>query len=344
MPGWSSGRSRRRGLVFSGSRLRAVAFATAMTLALVVCMPAALAATAVAGAGLPTPKMFGYAAGPAQHIGTAAGKPHYVSASATRASAAAGGIKGHPAPAPALALPSVGSRTLVTTGSAQMAPGHLVAGSASGAAGSPQPSASPSPSASASPSSSPSASASPSSSAPAASPGPAVSPAPGPSAQASTSPVVSASLTALMGGGGTDNASYSVAPTFDTVPMADQTGRIAVTLTNTGTSTWSGYALGSQVFPSGDTNGTGTPLTTGANVGISGTVAPNGTATVESVTPAENPGSYEICWDVVNASGEYFAAEGGNEYCAPYTIQQYAPTINEQEPLPGTTSTPRPPS
>jgi RHS repeat-associated protein len=57
---------------------------------------------------------------------------------------------------------------------------------------------------------------------------------------------------------------------------------------------------------------------------------------VESVTPAENPGSYEICWDVVNASGAYFSAEGGNEYCAPYTVQQYPPQINEQEPLPGT--------
>jgi RHS repeat-associated protein len=139
-----------------------------------------------------------------------------------------------------------------------------------------------------------------------------------------------------MQGGGTDNASYSVASSFDTVPMADQTGRIAVTLTNTGTSTWSGYALGSQVFASGDTNGTGTPLTTGANVAVGGTVAPNGTATVESVTPAENPGSYEICWDMVNASGEYFSAESGDEYCAPYTIQQYPPVINEQEPLPGT--------
>jgi hypothetical protein len=86
----------------------------------------------------------------------------------------------------------------------------------------------------------------------------------------------------------------------------------------------------------GDTNGTGTPLATGANVGIGATVAPGGTATVESVTPAENPGSYEICWDMVNASGAYFSAEGGNEYCAPYTIQQYPPAINEQEPLPGT--------
>jgi RHS repeat-associated protein len=136
---------------------------------------------------------------------------------------------------------------------------------------------------------------------------------------------------------GADNASYSVAASYDTVPMADQTGRIAVTLTNTGTSTWgAGYALGTQVFASGDTTGTGTPVTTGVNVPVSGSVAAGGTATVESVTPVEVPGSYEICWDMVNASGTYFAAEGGDEYCAAYTIAQYAPVINEQEPLPGT--------
>ena len=139
------------------------------------------------------------------------------------------------------------------------------------------------------------------------------------------------------GTSGADNASYSVAASYDTVPMADQTGRIAVTLTNTGTSTWgTGYALGTQVFASGDTTGTGTPVTTGVNVPVSGTVAPGGTATIESVTPVENPGSYEICWDMVNAAGTYFSAEGGDEYCAKYTIEQYAPVINEQEPLPGT--------
>src|SRR6185437_16484232 len=81
---------------------------------------------------------------------------------------------------------------------------------------------------------------------------------------------------------------------------------------------------------------TGTPLSTGANIGISGTVAPGGTATVESVTPAENPGSYEICWDMVNAAQVFFSAEGGTEYCAPYTVQQYPAVVNEQEPLPGT--------
>jgi RHS repeat-associated protein len=134
-----------------------------------------------------------------------------------------------------------------------------------------------------------------------------------------------------------DNASYGVAASFDTVPMADQTGRIAVTLTNTGTTTWgSGYALGSLVFAGSDPTGTGTPLTTGANVAISGTVSPGGSTTVESVTPAENPGSYTICWDMVNAAGTYFSAVGGTEDCASYTIQQYSPVINEQEPLPGT--------
>jgi RHS repeat-associated protein len=137
--------------------------------------------------------------------------------------------------------------------------------------------------------------------------------------------------------GSGDNASYSVAASFDTVPMADQTGRIAVTLTNTGTTTWgSGYALGSLVFAGSDPTGTGTPLTTGANVAIGGSVAPGGNTTVESVTPAENPGSYTICWDMVNAAGTYFSAEGGTEDCAAYTIKQYSPVINEQEPLPGT--------
>src|SRR5581483_4737697 len=127
-----------------------------------------------------------------------------------------------------------------------------------------------------------------------------------------------------------DNATYSVASQFDTPPMADQSGYIAVTLTNTGTSTWSGYALGSQVFTS-----SGTLLTTGANVAIGSTVAPNGTTTVESVTPPEVPGTYKICWDMVNAAGTYFSAEGGNEDCATYTIQQFPAQVTEQEPLPG---------
>jgi hypothetical protein len=292
-------------------------FATIGIMCLAVFTPGAAAAPSASAGTVPSPKMFDYAAGPGQHDGTAAGKAHYVPASDTRAGTVAGHLKGHQAPVPALAPPPVGSRTLVTTGTPQMPAGHLVTGS--GSTGSSQPTASPTDPASSTPS--PSSSASPSS--------------PSPSPSASTSGSTPAALTAFLATG-TDNATYSVASTFDTVPMANQTGRIAVTLTNTGTSTWSGYALGVKVFPSSNTTGTGTPLTTGANVAISGTVAPNGTATAESVTPAENPGSYEICWDVVNAAGAYFSSEGGNQFCAPYTIQQFPAQINEQEPLPGT--------
>ncbi|HLJ98656.1 MAG TPA: RHS repeat-associated core domain-containing protein, partial [Streptosporangiaceae bacterium] len=241
-----------------------IAAIAAVSLVLGVVAPVAQATAGQAGGGVPPVRMFGYAQGPGQRFGTAAGKPHEMPASATRARDA-GGMKGHVAPKLPAAPAPFGTRAVVRVGAAVMPPGHLVTGSPSG----------------------------------------------------------------------TDNASYSVASVFDTVPMANQSGRIAVTVTNTGTSTWSGYALGTQVFPAGDTTGTGTPLTTGPAVTITGSVAPNGTATVESVTPAEVPGSYEICWDMVNASGTYFAAEGGNQYCAPYTIQQYPAQVTEQSPLPG---------
>ncbi len=246
--------------------------------------PAALALPVIHGAGLPAVEMFGYASGPSQHRGTAAGKAHYVPASATRAAPALATPRGHRAPKPDLAPPSMGTPALIRTRSARMAAGRdvvrhdIVRPSRTVRAG-------------------------------------------------TASPAVA----------GPDNATYSVAPTFDTVAMADQAGRIAVTMTNTGTSTWTtDYALVALVFPSSNTTGTGTPLTTGPAVPISGSVAPAGTATVESVTPPENPGSYTICFDLVNASGTYFSAEGGAEHCAAYTIQQFAPTINEQEPLPGT--------
>ena len=135
-----------------------------------------------------------------------------------------------------------------------------------------------------------------------------------------------------------DNASYSVASSYDTSPMADQTGRVAVTLTNTGTATWSGgFGLVADVYASSDTTGTGTPLTTGQDVVFETAVAPGASVTVESVTPNEKPGSYEICWNAVTPSRVTFAsADGGASYCAGYTVAQYAAQVDEQSPLPGT--------
>lgn len=267
--------------VFAGTRLRVAVLATVVVSGMAVLVPAAAAAPGSPGSGLPAVRLFGYAAGPSQHNGTAAGRAHRVPASATRAAATSAKPTGHRAPEPKSVPVPIGVPTPVHTSAARMPAGqeivdHAVAGSATGTA--------------------------------------------------------TPSVTTVA-----DNASYSVAATFDTVAMADQAGRIAVTVTNTGTTTWDGrYALGSLVFASSNTTGTGTPLATGSNVALSAAVAPGGTATVESVTPPENPGSYTICWDMVNASGTYFSAGGGTEFCAAYTVKQFSPVINEQEPLPGT--------
>jgi YD repeat-containing protein len=326
MAHWSYRQSRNRRHVLTRARLRALALATAVLWVLGTWGPTAYAVPGASGGGVPAPKMYGYAAGPVQQMGSAAGKAHYVPASATQAKSAVGSVKGHAAPTPDLASPAIGGRVGVSVGAVKRASGNLIAGHAvisvpASPAASSSPSVSPSPSPAVSPS-----------------PSPSLLPSAPPSPSASSSSTAStASVVRFDTGGGSDNASYGVAATYDTVAMADQTGRIAVTLTNTGTSTWStAYGLGSQVFASGDTTGTGTALTTGVNVPLSGSVAPGGSITVESVTPAEDPSSYEICWDMVNASGAYFSAESGDEYCAGYTIEQYAPVINEQEPLPGT--------
>ena len=361
---WSSRQSRSRRF---GSLVWLRAVALMATVVWVVMTGAPVGAAAVrAGHGSRSAGLFGYAAGPRQHLGTAAGRPHRVPVSATRARVSPGRIRGHRAPRPHLAPPPVGTPAHVRTGSARMprgllVTGHRIAGVAPGPGVSPRAAVPPRAPAPPGPAPSPSAVPSPSG---ARSPGRTSSPGPSPSAsgplpggQARPASPGSPSGSAAAGHGASyrskvhrgtvgglanasgsgDNASYSVAASFDTVPMADQTGRIAVTLTNTGTTTWgNGYALGSLVFPGNDPTGTGNPLSIGANVAVSGSVAPGGTTTVESVTPAENPGSYTICWDMVSAAGMYFSAEGGTEDCASYKIQQYAPTINEQEPLPGT--------
>lgn len=285
--------------------LRFTAVSAAFALGGTIYVPtAAVAATAIAYPAVPAPSMYGYAAGPGQHDGTAAGKSHYVPASATRTNLT--GSSGHAAPAPDVAPPAMAGRATVQTGSVKTAPGHVVthAGAGRGANSAAQ-----------------------AGSGTAGSTG-----AVGSSAAAMNTTSAAAAAATVA-----DNASYSVAATYDTAPMANQTGRVAVTLTDTGTATWSGgFGLVAKVYASGDTTGTGTPLTTGQDVVFQSTVAPGQSVVVESVTPNENPGAYEICWDMETPSGGYFSAGGGSTFCEAYTVQQYAPQIDEQSPLPGT--------
>src|SRR5581483_2189635 len=217
-------RRRNRVRLLSRARLRAMALATATLVGCAICAPVAVASPAVIGDKVPPVKMFGYSAGPVQQAGTAAGRPHRVPASATQARPAFGAIKGHPAPAPQLAPPPVGTRTVVRVGAATMPLGHEVPGRQPPASATPVTPTTPSPSAAPTSSASPTPSASPT--APV-STTPPVSATTSPSTSPSTSSST-ATTTALLDGG-TDNASYSVASTFDTVPMANQSGRIAVT-------------------------------------------------------------------------------------------------------------------
>ena len=62
-------------------------------------------------------------------------------------------------------------------------------------------------------------------------------------ASQSAAPTASAATATLA-----DNASYSVASSYTTSPMANQTGRVAVTLTNTGTAAFSGLGAGQALF------------------------------------------------------------------------------------------------
>jgi hypothetical protein len=110
--------------IFSRTRLRVIALAVAVVLGTPILAPAALAAPAAYGSGLPTVEMFGYAKGPAQHHGTAAGKGHYVPASATRAAPALVRGRGHRTPKPNLAPSPMGTPALVPTHSATMAAGQ----------------------------------------------------------------------------------------------------------------------------------------------------------------------------------------------------------------------------
>ena len=96
---------------------------TALVIGVTLCAPTTVAAQAVLNPTVPSPTMHGYAAGPAQHNGTAAGRSHYVPASATQTGLR---MPGHSAPKPDLAQPAMARAKLVQTGETKTSPGHIV--------------------------------------------------------------------------------------------------------------------------------------------------------------------------------------------------------------------------
>src|SRR5580692_11875751 len=108
----------RQGVNIRRFMIAVIALAIGMTL----CAPSAIAAAAAAGS-VPAVRMFGYAKGPAQQFGSAAGRSHYVGASATRSDRK---LPGHAAPKPDLAPPAMAAPRHVTVGAVRTAPGHVV--------------------------------------------------------------------------------------------------------------------------------------------------------------------------------------------------------------------------
>ena len=161
---------------------------TALVIAVTICVPASLgaAAQAVGNPAVPSPTMHGYAAGPKQHDGTAAGRSHYVPASATRTGLR---ISGHSAPKPDLSPPAKAAAKIVQTGETKTSPGHIVTHDETRQ---------------------------------------------GTKQVSLQAALPLAAPAAALAASVADNASYSVASAYDTVPMANQTGRVAVTLINNG--------------------------------------------------------------------------------------------------------------
>src|ERR1700727_541369 len=95
----------------------------ALAISMTLCAPSAIAVAAAMGGSVPAVRMFGYAKGPAQPTGTAAGRSHYVSASATRSDLK---VPGRAAPKPDLAPPAMAAPKQVTVSAVRTAPGHVV--------------------------------------------------------------------------------------------------------------------------------------------------------------------------------------------------------------------------
>lgn len=127
-------------------------------------------------------------------------------------------------------------------------------------------------------------------------------------------------------------ADYSV-PTSYVMPTSTTTGSQSVTLTNIGSSAWSGnVSLKARLFnASGSEVSTSAPLTK-----VPGTVSSNASVTMTGTIPAITPGtSYELCWDLYDSSGhsfaDYYQVPPSN--CTWISAANIAPQIDSMQPL-----------
>ncbi|GAA3228162.1 hypothetical protein GCM10020216_044340 [Nonomuraea helvata] len=117
--------------------------------------------------------------------------------------------------------------------------------------------------------------------------------------------------------------------TIDPPVTANGAGRLPVTVINNGMNSWAPgtVKLGYKVYTTGGSFvGSSTAAAT-----LPATIGNNGSAKVSATIDPLNPGSYQICWDMV-ANGQFFSDWGVPVWCVSLTVVNLPPQVDSMWP------------
>ncbi|MEU7827460.1 LamG-like jellyroll fold domain-containing protein [Nonomuraea sp. NPDC049129] len=117
--------------------------------------------------------------------------------------------------------------------------------------------------------------------------------------------------------------------TIDPPVTANSFGRLPVTVINNGMNSWSpgSVKLGYKVYTLGGSFvGSSTAAAT-----LPATIGNNGSAKVSATIDPLNPGSYQVCWDMV-ANGQFFSDWGVPVWCVSLSVINVPPQIDSMWP------------
>ncbi|MGV9566070.1 LamG-like jellyroll fold domain-containing protein [Streptomyces sp. NPDC003480] len=125
-------------------------------------------------------------------------------------------------------------------------------------------------------------------------------------------------------------ADYSIPKQTYTEPTASTTGSMKVTLTNRGTASWSTSStqLATDIYTTSwskvSTNATKTYVTS--------SVSPNSSLTMTGTLPAEPPGQYYVCWDMLTSGTSFYSTYNVPQTCAKFASADTPPQIDSTSP------------
>ncbi|MGW3172997.1 LamG-like jellyroll fold domain-containing protein [Streptomyces sp. NPDC001153] len=125
-------------------------------------------------------------------------------------------------------------------------------------------------------------------------------------------------------------ADYSIPKQTYTQPTASTTGSMKVALTNRGTASWSTSStqLATDIY-----NTSWTKLSTNATkTYVTSSVSPNSSLTMTGTLPAEPPGQYYVCWDMLTSGTSFYTTYNVPQTCAEFTSADTPPQIDSTSP------------